>query len=53
MLRWSIKIAFIGDGTKLASYNSRIWTTHTMIIYDTVGLAAQYRNAIHRYEPVS
>jgi len=40
-------MAFIGDGTKLASYNN-----HPIRIYDIVGLAAKHRNAVHGYEPV-
>ena len=48
---WSINMAFIGDGTKLASYSDS-YATRTTRIYDTVGLAAKYRNVIHGYEPV-
>ena len=44
-------MAFIGDGTKLASYWD-FYTTRTTRIHDIVGLAAKYRNAIHGYEPV-
>jgi len=38
-------MAFIGDGTKLASY-------HPIRIYDIVGLASKQRNAVHGYQPV-
>ena len=38
-------MAFIGDGTKLASY-------YPIRIYDIVGLASKHRNAIHGYQPV-
>jgi len=41
-------IAFIGDGTRLASYRDN----HPIRIYDIVGLASKHRNAIHGYEPV-
>jgi len=41
-------VAFIGDGTKLASYRDY----HPIRIYDIVGLASKHRNAIHGYEPV-
>jgi len=41
-------IAFIGDGTKLASYYGH----HLIRIYDIVGLASKHRNAIHGYDPV-
>jgi len=38
-------VAFIGDGTKLAS-------DHPIRIYDIVGLASKHQNAVHGYEPV-
>jgi len=41
-------MAFIGDGTKLASYSDY----HPTRINDIVGLASKHRNAIHGYEPV-
>jgi len=41
-------MAFIGDGTKLASYHDN----HPTRIYDIAGLTSKYRNAIHGYEPV-
>jgi len=41
-------MAFIGDGTKLASYRDY----HPIRIHDIVDLAAKHRNAIHGYEPV-
>jgi len=41
-------MAFIGDGTKLASYHDN----NPIRIYDIVGLASKHRNAIHGYEPV-
>ena len=41
-------MAFIGDGTKLASCYDILPIT----IYDIVGLAAKHRNAIHGYQPV-
>jgi len=41
-------MAFIGDGTKLASYHG----IPPIRIYDIVGLASKYQNAIHGYEPV-
>jgi len=41
-------MAFIGDGTKLASYCGH----YPIRIYDEVGLASRHRNAIHGYEPV-
>jgi len=41
-------MAFIRDGTKLASYD-----LHRPIrIYDIVGLASKQRNAVHGYQPV-
>jgi len=42
------RMAFIGDGTKLASYHDN----HPTRIYDIAGLTSKYRNAIHGYEPV-
>jgi len=42
---WGENVAFIGDGTKLASY-------HPIRIYDIVGLASKQRNAVHGYQPV-
>jgi len=42
---YKVNMAFIGDGTKLASY-------HPIRIYDIVELASKHRNAIHGYEPV-
>jgi len=42
-------MAFIGDGTKLASYRSYY---HPIRIYDIVGLASKHQNASHAYEPV-
>ena len=50
-LGWEINMAFIGDGTKLASYSGS-YITHTIRIYDIVDLAAKHRNAIHGYEPI-
>jgi len=41
-------MAFIGDGTKLASYRDY----HPIRIYDIVGLASKQRNAVHGYQPV-
>jgi len=41
-------IAFIGDGTRLASYRDN----HPIRIYDIVDLASKHRNAIHGYQPV-
>jgi len=41
-------MAFIGDGTKLASYHDN----NPIRIYDIVGLTSKHRNAIHGYEPV-
>jgi len=41
-------MAFIRDGTKLASYHG----SHPIRIYDIAGLASKHRNAIHGYEPV-
>jgi len=46
-----IKMAFIGDGTNLASYSGS-YAARTTRIGDIVGLTAKYRNAIHGYEPV-
>jgi len=43
-----IHMAFIGDGTMLASYRDN----HPTRIYDIAGLASKHRNAIHGYEPV-
>jgi len=40
-------VAFIGDGTKLASYRDN----HPIRIYDIVGLASKHRNAVHGYVP--
>jgi len=40
-----VNMAFIGDGTKLASYDP-------IRIYDIVGLVSKHRNAIHGYESV-
>jgi len=42
---YEVNMAFIGDGTKLASY-------YPIRIYDIVGLASKQRNAVHGYEPV-
>ena len=41
-------MAFIGDGTKLASYH----VGGTTRIYDIADLASKHRNAIHGYESV-
>ena len=41
-------VAFIGDGTKLASYHD----DDPIRIYDIVGLASKQRNAVHGYQPV-
>jgi len=41
-------MAFIGDGTKLASY----FYYHPIRIYDIVSLASKHQNASHAYEPV-
>jgi len=41
-------MAFIGDGTKLASYRY----CHPIRIYDIVSLASKHQNASHAYEPV-
>jgi len=41
-------LAFIGDGTMLASYPDN----HPIRIHDIVDLTAKHRNAIHGYEPV-
>jgi len=41
-------MAFIGDGTKLAS----CYDIPPITIYDIVGLAAKHRNAIHGHQPV-
>jgi len=43
-----VNMAFIGDGTKLASYCDYRPTR----IYDIVGLISKHRNAIHGYESV-
>jgi len=45
---WETNMAFIGGGTKLASYSS----SHPTRIHDIVDLAVKHRNAIHGYEPV-
>jgi len=41
-------MAFIGDGTKLASYHG----IPPIRIYDIVGLASKHQNAIYGYEPI-
>jgi len=40
-----MNMAFIGDGTKLASY-------HPIRIYDIVGLTSKQQNAVHGCQPV-
>ena len=45
---WMMDMAFIGDGTKLASYH----VGGTTRIYDIADLASKHRNAIHGYESV-
>jgi len=45
---WGKNVAFIGDGTKLATYHD----DDPIRIYDIVGLASKQRNAVHGYQPV-
>jgi len=45
---YEVNMAFIGDGTKLASY----CVGGTTRIYDIVGLVSKHRNAIHGYGSV-